>query len=121
MLMVTALICSLKDHWIGQVIDWEHLIVAGLLHDLGNVIKFDLDKFPALLGDELPRIDFWHEEQKKLIEKYGDDDHIATGKMLDELGIKPEIKDTIQTKSFGNIIQTANLLIGYQKYCSIVT
>lgn len=124
MLTVTALICSLKDHWIGEEIDWEHLIIAGLLHDLGNVIKFDLDKFPALLGDELPRIDFWREEQKKLIVKYGDDDHVATGKMLDELGIGHEIKDTIQTKSFSNIIQTAesaNWLPKILQYCDLRT
>lgn len=67
MLTVTGLICSVQEHWTGDVINWDDLITAGLLHDLGNVIKFDLDKFPALLGDELPRIDFWRKEQKRLI------------------------------------------------------
>ncbi len=124
MLTVTALICSVRDHWVGEKIDWDHLVAAGLLHDLGNVIKFDLDRFPALLGDELSRIDFWREEQKKLINKYGNDDHTATGKMLDELGVKPEIKDTILTKSFGNIIQSsksANWLPKILQYCDLRT
>lgn len=108
MLTVTSLICDVKQHWIGEDINWDDLIIAGLLHDLGNVIKFDLDKFPNLLGDELPRIEFWREEQKKLIAKYGSDDHEATGKMLDELGVSERIKEVIQTKSFGNIRNTAS-------------
>lgn len=122
MLTVTGLICSVKEHWVGDEIDWGSLITAGLIHDLGNVIKFDLDKFPLLLGDELPRIDFWREEQKKLIAKYGNDDHEATRKMLDELGINDKIKDTIQTKSFGNIQETAKLdnwLPKILQYCDL--
>jgi hypothetical protein len=107
MLSVTSLICEVRDHWTDEEIDWNSLIIAGLLHDLGNVIKFDLDKFPELLGAELPRIEFWREEQQRLIAKYGNDDHEATGKMLDELGVNDRIKDVIQTKSFGNIRTTA--------------
>ena len=106
----------------GDEIDWNDLITAGLLHDLGNVIKFDLDKFPELLGDELPRIDFWRAEQDKLIEKYGNDDHSATGKMLDELNVDPRIEHTIQTKSFGNIRDTAasnDWLSKILQYCDL--
>lgn len=109
MLSVTSLICEVRDHWTGEKIDWNDLITAGLLHDLGNVIKFNLDRFPNLLGDELPRIDFWRQEQARLIEKYGNDDHEATGKMLDELGVEARIKDIIQTKSFSNVRNTAVL------------
>jgi hypothetical protein len=122
MLTVSGLIYEIREHWIGSDINWNDLIIAGLLHDLGNVIKFDLDKFPALLGDELPRIEHWRDEQKRLIEKYGGDDHVATGKMLDELGIKPEIKVTIQAKSFGNIRSTAalkNWLPKILQYCDL--
>jgi len=124
MLTVTGLICSIQEHWAGEQIHWNHLIIAGLLHDLGNVIKFDLDKFPTLLGDELPKIDYWRDEQKRLIEKYSNDDHVATGKMLDELGIDDEVKEAIQTKSFGNIRQTAkseDWLPKILQYCDLRT
>jgi hypothetical protein len=124
MLTVTGLICSIQKHWIGEDINWKNLTIAGLLHDLGNVIKFDLDKFPALLGDELPRIDFWREEQKRLVAKYGSDDHVATGEMLNELNIDPEIKEVIQTKSFGNIRNTSKLddwLPKILQYCDLRT
>ncbi len=124
MLTVTGLICAVQEHWSGDDIDWDGLIRAGLLHDLGNVIKFDLDKFPQLLGDELPRIEFWREEQKRLIAKYGNDDHAATGKMLDELGVDSKIKETIQAKSFGNIRKTAsssNWLPKILQYCDLRT
>lgn len=122
MLSVTSLICEIRDHWIGESVDWNDLITAGLLHDLGNVIKFDLDKYPDLLGDELPRIDFWRQEQVELIKKYGNDDHEATEKMLDELGVETRVRDIIQTKSFGKIRNTATLndwLPKILQYCDL--
>ena len=101
------MVCALRDYWTGQAIDWEAATKAALLHDIGNVIKFDLDSFPELLGDELPRIEYWRGEQKRLIEKYGSDDHAATDKMLSELKVSEPIREAIQTKSFGNAKETA--------------
>ena len=84
MLWVASLVCTLRDHWSGEDIDWNAAITAALLHDIGNVIKFDLDAYPQLLGDDLPRLEFWRSEQQRLIKRYGPDDHDATDQMLDE-------------------------------------
>ena len=46
-----------------------------LLHDLGNIVKFDLEKYPDFLGKEKPRLEYWKKVQKEVREKYGSDDH----------------------------------------------
>lgn len=122
MLWVAGLVCTLRDHWSGETVDWDSAIKAALLHDIGNVIKFDLDKFPQLLGNELPRIDFWRAEQKRLIAKYGGDDHEATDRMLDELSVRRPIREATQSKSFGNSKPTAastNWLVKILFYCDL--
>lgn len=122
MLAVTSLICSLRDHWSGDTVNWDHAITAGLLHDLGNVIKFNFDEHAGHLGDEINNIEYWKNEQKRLMSLYGADEYIATGMMLDEIGVWDEVKNTIQEKSFGNIIHTANSsswLVKILQYCDL--
>ena len=83
---VTSYIC---EHWIGkEEFDWEKVRKISLLHDVGNIVKFDFDKYPQFLGDELKNIEYWRGTQKKIIEKYGNDDHDATKNMLLEIGVE---------------------------------
>ena len=39
MLRVTKLIKVIQEHWIGEKLDWEELILTGLFHDIGNIVK----------------------------------------------------------------------------------
>ena len=108
MLTVAALVTVIKDNWSGEVkVDWPAVTAAALLHDLGNVVKFDLDKFPQLLGPELPQINYWREKRAELVAKYSADDHATTDAMLAELSISPVIRQIISDKSFGNAIVAA--------------
>lgn len=107
MLIVTKVALFIKEHWKGPEIDWETLRKAALLHDVGNVVKFDLDKYPHFLGNEKSKIDYWKQKQKEIIEKYGQDDHEATKKMLNEVGIDRKIIEIILNKAFGNAVQIA--------------
>jgi hypothetical protein len=107
MLTVAGLVRELQSHWNGPGLPWEDVIKAALLHDVGNVVKFDLDNFPELLGSEIDRKEYWHGQQQKLLAKYGADDHAATDRMLDELGIAEVIRSVIQKKSFGNAKEIA--------------
>jgi 5'-deoxynucleotidase YfbR-like HD superfamily hydrolase len=106
MIRVARVANFILDHWKGEQLDRNKIIKVVLLHDLGNVVKFDLDKYPEFLGNEKPRLEYWKKIQKKTIEKYGPDDHTATSKMLKEIGVNEEIIDTISQKSFGNAIET---------------
>ena len=122
MLTVAGLALLIKECWNGEVIDWTAVITAALIHDVGNVIKFDLVNCPELLGSELPRLEYWRIEQKRLIEKYGSDDHDATDKMLQELNVSESVRAMIRAKSFGNAKETASSgdwLVKILLYCDL--
>lgn len=102
MLRVAGLAQELQAHWTGPNIDWAEITQAALLHDIANVIKFDLVAFPKLLGDEeYARIDYWRAKQQELIAKYGDDEHAAGDAMLTELGVSDRVRHIIDSKTFG--------------------
>lgn len=106
MLTVAKAVVFIQEHWIGPKLNWNKVVQAALLHDLGNIVKFDMDKYPELMGKEQGRIDYWKKVQKEIIEKYGKNDHEATKKMLKELKVEKDVVEDILEKSFGNSITT---------------
>lgn len=121
-MIVTGIGVYLGNHWHGPTLDWQRIKITGLVHDLGNVVKFDLDKHPEYLGKEQTRVEYWKQVQKQVIEKYGADDHEATKRMLTEIGIGQEMQATILDKSFGNSIKIAAGRDWYAKilaYCDM--
>lgn len=108
LLLVTHVAMYISQKFKDQNIDINKLRVAALLHDLANIVKFDFVKHPEFLGEEQPNINYWIDQQKQVIDQYGDDDHSATNKMLDEIGVSDEIKNIILSKAFGNATEVNN-------------
>lgn len=104
MITVTKILLTLKKYWTGEHINWDQIVTAGLLHDIGNIVKFDFDKFPDLLGGEKVNVLFWKKAQQKIRMKYGSDDHLATKAILMELNVAPDLIKIIHDKSFANIV-----------------
>lgn len=104
---VAAVVRVIRDHWVGEPIDWDFIVRAALLHDIGNIVKFDFDAHPEFLGEEEANVEHWKAVQKDIIDRYGKDDHLASGNMLRELGVSHELLSTIQDKSFSNAIEVA--------------
>ncbi|MBP6866334.1 MAG: hypothetical protein KBC12_02200 [Candidatus Pacebacteria bacterium] len=71
----------------------KEIISACLLHDMGNIVKFDLDNVPA--GLDIPNIEHWKEVQKKVIDQYGLDEHDATYQMAKDMGVSKVTLDAI--------------------------
>ncbi len=109
MLRVCSIVEFIQRHWQAEgLVDWNFLKKIALLHDLGNTVKFDLDKNPEFLGKEKSNIRYWKQVQKEIIKKYGLNDHEATKRMLQEIGVEDEMIKTILQKSFGNSVETKN-------------
>ena len=70
-------------------VDTEYVVKACLLHDMGNIIKFNLEYFPDFNKPE--GIDYWKQVQREYIEKYGSDEHHATIEIVKELGYSDSI------------------------------
>lgn len=80
-------------------IDKESVIIACLLHDMGNIIKFNLDYFPEFLEPE--GLLYWQGIQKEYFNKYGHDEHIATLDIIKELGMTEKINTLVDSIGFG--------------------
>lgn len=115
MMIVASIAFYIGNHWIGPKLDWEKVKKTSLLHDIGNLVKSDLDENQKFLGGEINRLSYWKDLQRKAFEKYGTADHEATRKMLNELIVDPDIVDVILNKSFDNSIHTANSQDWYPK------
>ncbi len=70
----------------------NNVIAALLLHDLGNIVKFKLEKEP-----------YWKKIQQETIVKYGSVDHEATENMIYELGVNERIAFLISEMGFENL------------------
>lgn len=104
---VCAVVSIIEKHWIGEShIDWELAKKMALIHDVGNIVKFDLNNHPEFLGKEQSNIEHWKKMQRQMIEKYGTDDNEATRKMLTEIGIDPKVVEKVFHKRFLNSIKT---------------
>lgn len=105
MLRVYGIVLFIENCWIGEKVDWNNVKTIALLHDMGNLIKFKLDKTPELLGPEQENIEYWIRSQREMIEKYGVDEEEATSKILREIGIDEKLIKMISDKAFGNSVE----------------
>jgi hypothetical protein len=104
---VYGVISFIEKHWKGQEkVDWNLAKKMALLHDVGNIVKFDFVKYPEFLGSEKPNIEYWKNVQRQMIAKYGNDDNEATRKILTEIEIDPYIVELIFNKRFVHSVET---------------
>ncbi len=76
----------------------DDLISACLLHDMGNIIKFDFTILDAEVTKEGK--DHWEIVRSDMIARYGRDEHHATLAILDELGVSPRVREIVDGIGF---------------------
>jgi HD domain len=79
----------------------ENVVLACLLHDMGNILKFDLTKSHSLLNLEID-VEFWQRVKEEYKKKYGNDEHQAALKMAAELGAGARVFELIDCIGFNN-------------------
>lgn len=82
-----------------EELDEKSVMQACLLHDLGNIVKFTLDGKGIHVEEDL---DYLKKVQAKFIKKYGVDDHEATMKILEEVGVTEKVKELVGKLGFGS-------------------
>jgi hypothetical protein len=108
MLQVAKVGLFIQEHWKAESIDKVLLTKVLLLHDIGNIVKFDIQRYPHFLGEaERERAGYWLQVQKEIIQKYGSDDHEVTEKMLQEANIDPEVIKIVVAMSYTNAVTIA--------------
>lgn len=85
---------------IKEQVDTKHILSACLLHDMGNILKFDLKLFPEFLEPE--GLDYWQKVKDEYEEKYGSDEHKTTLKIARELKVSERTLALIDAIGFSS-------------------
>lgn len=79
-----------------QIVGMESpCVTASLLHDLGNLVKFDLSENARVIDPSL-HTPFWREKQKEIKARYGTNSHQATTAMLKEMRVPEPIIELVR-------------------------
>ncbi len=79
-------------------IDKKSVIEACLLHDMGNIIKFNLNFLPEFLKPE--GLEYWQNVQNEFKQKYGDDEHAGIYEIAKEVGVTEKTFELIKSVGF---------------------
>lgn len=97
---VSSMIC---DNFKNKI-DKKVLITASLLHDIGNIIKFDLQLFPEFTKEK--GLQYWESVKEEYINKYGKDEHKATYAIAKGLKVSRSVFNLIISVGFAKTKQT---------------
>lgn len=84
-----------------EPVNVRDVILACLFHDMGNIVKFDLNKFPEVLQPE--GIGYWEQVKADVVQKYGPEQHIASGAIAREIGLSDTVIEMIGGAGFSKI------------------
>jgi len=115
MLSVAAVAKIICEHSKADL-DTESIISACLLHDMGNIIKSDLPKFPQFLEPE--GLEYWQGVQNEFFEKYGRDEDEATLMIAHKIGVSERTLHLINCISFSLIEETCRSEDFADKICN---
>ncbi len=101
MLRVAAVTKMIVDNY-NMDLDKESLVVAALVHDLGNIVKMDnMATFPDFFEPE--GVEYWQKVRDEFVLKYGDNDHHANFKILNELGMSKMIISIVDQNDYRDL------------------
>jgi len=104
-------------HW-NSSIDEKAIVTTLLLHDLGNLLKFDFTRGLELLDEDERDLDYWKSVQRDLQEKYSVDEHEATWRMAQELGVGERILFLLKNMGSSNLPKTVESSDWELKVCA---
>ncbi|OGI90368.1 hypothetical protein A2911_01770 [Candidatus Nomurabacteria bacterium RIFCSPLOWO2_01_FULL_40_15] len=82
------------------------IATACLLHDMGNIIKFNLNYFPDFLKPK--GLKYWQNVQNEYLKKYGKDEHKAVQNIVKELGVSKSVSEILNSIGFSKAKENLN-------------
>lgn len=100
----------------GLGIDDKDIVFACLVHDMGNIIKFDLNYYPEFLQPE--GLEYWQGVKDEYTKKYGSDEHVATEIIAKEIGISEQAFSYLHNIGFSKLDKVLKGGVLEQMICS---
>ena len=113
-LRVAAVAKMICDNLIVPV-DSRTVVLAAILHDMGNILKFDLTVFPESVQPE--GLEYWKTVKADFEKKYGTDQHAASLAIAKELGLSEEVQKCIDSVAFAKAEEVRDASSIEQKIC----
>lgn len=91
-------------------VDVDNIVKSCLLHDMGNIIKFNLHVLEGAIDEK--GFEYWKNVKSEFISKYGEEEFSATKQICTELGASENIinlVDAFGTRNVNNIIESGDL------------
>lgn len=116
---VTSLTAKLLNSWTGSKLNQQLLLETMLLHDLGNLVKFDLSSTAPHLLMPPKELAFYQALQKLWQTKFGLDADMATSDLIASLPLKNgiQISQLILDHTSGTLAATVESHDWLQKIC----
>jgi hypothetical protein len=86
-------------------VDTNAIVKACLIHDMGNIIKFNLKLFPEFLEPE--GYDYWKQVQDDFITNYGKNEHSAHEAIARELEVEEKVIKIIHNFGLSKAVENA--------------
>ncbi len=97
---VASIICDALDNEEGK----NDIVLACLLHDMGNILKFDMTQFPESF--EPQGIKYWQKVKDEFELKYSTtNEHLATLAIVDQIGESSHVRALIESIGFMNLTE----------------
>jgi hypothetical protein len=90
MLRVAAVGKYLCEGWSGEI-DGSAVVDTLLLHDLGNLLKVDLNRGLEFFDDDEQNVDYWRQVKSEMQNRYSEEEHEATSLMAREAGVRERV------------------------------
>lgn len=100
MLRVGAVTRLILDHWTGPDLDERTMMRIALLHDTGNILKFDFDGHPHLLEEEQGNLAYWKKLQAQWADRFANEDEM-TYAIAAECGLEPDAIAMMRDMGYG--------------------
>jgi hypothetical protein len=100
MLRVAAVAAMVCEKWSGPGINRNDIILTSLIHDIGNIVKGNYDRFPALYPEQWADLKYWKAVQEVTAKRYGDTDQEATLNIAKELNVSDRVLYLLERKVF---------------------
>jgi len=102
------------------ILDRDDIVAACLLHDMGNIVKFDFNqsKEMALGLIDLSSLKYWEKVKREFLSKYGSGSHNVTMRIIDELQVSKRIRELVNCVGFEQAPENAKTSDFGKKICA---
>jgi hypothetical protein len=108
MLMVAALGSLICEHFANKDLDKDLIVKTLLLHDMGNILKFDFERLDLFEEADKKNIKVYKKAQCDYREKYGLDADVATLKIIKEVTTDQRIAKLCEEAHWTNLKKFIN-------------